>query len=35
MEKLTGKPPIFIQNASPALVANVGLAVVAINVLME
>ena len=35
MEALTGEPPLFIQNASPALVANVGLGVVAINVLMD
>ena len=35
MEALTGQPPLFIHNASPALVANVGLGVVAINVLME
>ncbi len=35
MEKLTGEPPLFIHNASPALVANVGLGVVGINVLME
>lgn len=35
MEKLTGKPPLFIHNASPALVANVGLGVVGINVMLD
>lgn len=35
MEALTGKKPLFIQNASPALVANVGLGVVDVAVLLD
>jgi hypothetical protein len=35
MEALTGKKPEFIQNASPALVANVGLGVVDVGVLLD
>ena len=35
IEILTGKQPLFIQNASPALVANVGLGVVDVAVLLD
>jgi uncharacterized protein len=35
MEKLTGKKPVFIDNASPALVANTGPGVVCVSVMME
>lgn len=35
MEALTGKKPEYIQNASPALVANVGLGVVDVAVLLD
>ncbi|MEI6899152.1 MAG: DegV family protein [Bacteroidota bacterium] len=35
MEKLTGKPPAFVEHASPALVANVGPGVVCVSLLME
>jgi hypothetical protein len=35
MEALTGKKPLFIQNASPALVANVGIGVVDVAVLLD
>ena len=35
MEALTGKKPEFIQNASPALVANVGLGVVDVGVMLD
>jgi DegV family protein with EDD domain len=35
MEALTGKKPEYIQNASPALVANVGLGVVDVGVLLD
>lgn len=35
MEALTGKKPVFINQASPVLAANVGLGVVALSVLLE
>lgn len=35
MEAVTGKKPVFINQASPVLVANVGLGVVALSVLLE
>ncbi len=35
MEALTGQKPVFINQASPVLVANVGLGVVALSVLLE
>lgn len=35
MERMTGKKPLFIDHASPALVANTGSGVVALSVMME
>jgi len=35
IEKLTGKKPDFIKNASPVLVTNVGIGVVAVNVMLD
>lgn len=35
MEKLTGKKPVFIDHASPALVANTGPGVVCVSIMME
>ena len=35
MEKLTAKKPIFINEASPVLIANVGPGVVALSVLLK
>jgi len=35
MEKLTGKKPLFVDNASPALVANAGPGVVSISMMFE
>ena len=35
MEKLTGKKPLFIDNASPALVAHTGPGVVCISLMLE
>ena len=35
MEKLTGKKPVFIDHASPALVANTGPGVVAVSLMLE
>jgi fatty acid-binding protein DegV len=35
MEKLTGKKPVFIDHASPALVANTGPGVVCVSLMME
>ena len=35
MEKLTGKRPVFIDHASPALVANAGTGVVCVSIMME
>jgi DegV family protein with EDD domain len=35
MEKLTGKKPMFVDNASPALVANTGPGVVAVSLMFE
>ena len=35
IEQLTGKKPVFIGNASPALVANTGPGVVCVSVMME
>ena len=35
IEKLTGKKPVFIDHASPALVANAGPGVVCVSMMME
>ena len=35
MEKLTGKKPLFIDHASPALVANTGPGVACISLMLE
>ena len=35
MEKLTGKKPLFIDHASPALVANTGPGVTCVSVMLD
>ena len=35
MEKLTGKPPLYLDHASPVLVAHTGVGVVCVSYLME
>jgi len=35
MEKLTGKKPVFMDNASPVLASNTGEGVVAVSVMLE
>ena len=35
IEKLTGKKPVFIEQASPVLVANTGPGVVCVSLLLE
>jgi len=35
MEKLTGKKPLFVDNVSPALVANTGTGVVSVSLMFE
>ena len=35
MERLTGKKPEFVQHASPVLVTNVGIGVVAVSVMLD
>lgn len=35
MEELTGQKPVFVNQASPVLVANVGIGVVALSVLLQ
>ena len=35
MEKLTGKPPVFIDHASPAIIANTGTGVVCVSFMMQ
>jgi fatty acid-binding protein DegV len=35
MEELTGQKPVYVNQASPVLVANVGIGVVALSVLLQ